>query len=209
MKTAKELGITEQQRANLAKLAFNLQKHAKTVKKHFKMSYFATLRDYDGDVHVLVQQPDKVKNIFSEIQQGKCNTSCCALGWAPAFGIEAKSNREGWQRYGARNFIGPNDRKKSSATYSNNVFNFLFAAYWPNSPMQAAKRIAWFLKFGPRAEWTQEDNNLVDGVLPKGFKAFKPNWKSLPSIVGNYTKKRQVKKYTAAEASFEDTGMGW
>jgi hypothetical protein len=123
MKTAKELGITEEQRYNLAKLAlfFISGGHRKSKVKFDIKNFF---------VRGLCYRWTTVNNAVYD-----CNTSACLIGFGPLAGIR--------KDYG-RTFT---DYCRSFFAEGFN-YDFLFDWKHTNTIASGVRRISYFLKFG-------------------------------------------------------------
>lgn len=109
-------------RQNFAKLALYLWETDIPADK-FDMTYYG----FNGTHEVGVNE---VSSCYNE-----CGACACALGHAVLAGIEPKKSRS-WLNYCDDNFV-----------YStrSRVWEFCFAAHWPDCPKFAAMRIAYML----------------------------------------------------------------
>jgi hypothetical protein len=163
MKTAEELGITEQQRTNLAKLAVGIRKlKPNGYKGEFMMNHLCG--EIEGNVNF---EPYESVDAFRE-----CGTCGCLLGHAPFLGIEALHS-EDWDDYSERVF-----------GYCWLNITWLFCSLWPNDKEFAAKRIAWVLKMGwpERNQYFLEVNNYM---VIDGFDQFQPDWEAFEKLANS------------------------
>jgi hypothetical protein len=159
MKTAEELGITEQQRINLAKLAVGIRK-LKDSDEYQGTFYMRTLCRKGNTYHPVT--PSESVKAFHE-----CGTYGCLLGHGPFLGIKA-DQFDSWRSYSERQFGG------------NWVsFDWIFDCQWPNNKRMATKRIAWMLSKGYPAHYRIDVNNRV---YPRGYENFRPDWKSIEKL---------------------------
>lgn len=118
MKIAKELGITEEQRINLARLTI-------FVFDHVDEDRF-DIRSYHSEV------------LFPYRARYECGASACFCGFGPLAGIEPLED-EVWIDYAGRCF---------GAVEGSDLISFLFSGLHVNDVVAATKRSAYFLEHG-------------------------------------------------------------
>lgn len=125
MKTAYELGITEKQRYNLAKLAlFFLKGGHRKIKTKFNIkSWF---------------ESKGIECHPSKVEYNTCGTSACLVGFGQAAGIENSSHALFFSCYCEVEFTNSN-------TY---IYQFLFDFAHTNTIAAGVRRIFYFLKNG-------------------------------------------------------------
>lgn len=126
MKTAEELGITEQQRKNIAILAVYVHEHAKP--EEFNMNNFRLNE---------VGYPTWRAN-------NHCKTSACLAGHGPDAGIKIEGDDEDWVVYVERNFTG----QREMFSCKSEIYKYLFEEKHVNTIKAAVKRCSYFLEFG-------------------------------------------------------------
>lgn len=120
LKSAKELGITERQRRNIAKLTM-------FVKNCVHSSSFSIL-SYNCNF------------AFASDPHYECGTTACFCGYGPLAGVKA-NRTERWGDYSQRCFTG----KKGGAS---RIWNLLFSTKHINNKKLAVLRGAYFLMHG-------------------------------------------------------------
>lgn len=156
MKTAKELGITEKQRYNLAKLALFFLRggHRKTKTKFNIKNWFGVKG---------VSQPHP-----SRVEYNTCGTSACLVGFGLAAGVRNSSDSLYFSGYCSEEFTNNN-------TY---IYQFLFDFAHTNTIAAGVRRIAYFLENGlPPFNGTSLEREEVSD---------KPDRKMLNKIVKDY-----------------------
>jgi len=157
----KELEATEEQRANLDKLATYLEALPEGY-DHFDMRwYFEALDDFDAldDFEALGLTPD---TDIVALSSGRCTTEhlnvcgtvACAIGHGPAAGV-APQGGEGWSDYTIRAF-GDGENDTSDRDTRVGVYTWAFHEAWAhydNTPLGAAQRIRYALKHGVPILW--------------------------------------------------------
>ena len=117
---------TDEQRANLTKLADHLSKLPRDC-DHFDMGNFAS----NPQIDLLPEDSLTPFRVYES--RHECGTTACAAGYGPLIGIEAKAN-ESWGGYIRRVF-------GVEITGDIDFYNYLFDQRWPNDPKAAANRI--------------------------------------------------------------------
>ena len=159
----KELDATEEQRANLDKLATYLEALPEEY-DHFDMRwYFNELAGLDAldDFEALGLAPDTdtdtvalSSGLVGTEHLNVCGTVACAIGHGPAAGV-APQGGEGWSDYTIRAF-GDGENDTSDRDTRVGVYTWAFHEAWAhydNTPQGAAQRIRYALKHGVPILW--------------------------------------------------------
>ena len=136
------LELTDQQRANLLKLAEGLLTLPDLIESqglHFSMKdFFKT------------EPRSPKRRIASTIEDYNCGTAACALGYGPYLGITPNPGEDSWFDYADEAF-GTCTPGRMVTDAQSMLWNWLFSNRWTsldNTPDGAARRIFWFLKNG-------------------------------------------------------------
>lgn len=156
MKTFTELGITEEQYKNIAKLIIFVKD--KVAPPKFNIS------NYYGGNNVYTDYPIQAKY--------ECGTTACFCGYGPLAGIKPLKD-ELWQDYAGRCFSANNDADLDNK----NIFRLLFDVDHINDKIAAVKRGAYFLQYGLPS--TTYDFMLENWEVPDNFR---PQWKKIKAI---------------------------
>ena len=138
---------TEEQRANLDKLATYLESLPDDYKKFSMYSFFCgPISESEFDLETVAK---RIKN-----GANPCGTVACAIGHGPAAGISVNDPEiHGWfsyakVRFGALNhWVGSVDENSEGSR----LWSWLFASEWhttDNTVKGAAARIRWYLQHG-------------------------------------------------------------
>ena len=118
---------TDEQRANLTKLADHLSKLPRDC-DHFNMGDFAK--------NCMQKEQQDVLSPFQAYEsRHECGTTACAAGYGPLIGIEPQHD-ENWGAYIKRVF-----GVRITGYIILDFYNYMFDARWPNDPKAAANRI--------------------------------------------------------------------
>ena len=188
---------TEEQRANLDKLATYLESLSDDYKKFSMYSFFCgPISESEFDLETVAK---RIKN-----GANPCGTVACAIGHGPAAGISVNDPEiHGWfsyakVRFGALNhWVGSVDENSEGSR----LWSWLFASEWhttDNTVKGAAARIRWYLQHGIPDNWEQQrlgnaplcyrpqvlsEDEQPDPSLPQFIRLEKAAGKTIQSVV--------------------------
>lgn len=200
LKTSEELGITERQRVNLAKLTTHVRRtyggRDRGGRCAFYMGQYGLAWDDDDSLIEYMKKypprgatyPVDPQELLSRAACDPCGTAACFAGHGPMAGVKPKDG-ENWCGYVSRVFVptGPvriEDGQLIVGSFA--AWCFLFGETWPDDPMLAARRGAYFLQRGLPDPLPARDVGRRDAIvrwMESGFlRGFRAEWKEIEKL---------------------------
>lgn len=208
-KTAQELGITERQRINIARLTAYVHRiySRRTAGERcaFRMSVYGIASRCGEDLtkarsakqwSAASSAARRLTPFMISIRTAlatRCDTAACFAGHGPMAGIEPEQY-DTWSQYVRREFVSceryvvtaGQPWPEGRCVGEHVAWAYLFASQWPDDPIHAARRGACFLQHGiprPVPGYFSTEDDAVARWLARGFPhGFRARWKEIEKL---------------------------
>lgn len=182
LKTADELGVTEEQRQNLAKLSVGMRDlRPNGYKGSLEMGGYCQIYDLEEPDDDPDEEPEPHE---SAAALHNCGTTACLVGHAPYLGIGLEhvdalvNESDQWSKYCRRTF----------GTKSGELWVWMFGPCWEDSALDAIKRVAYTLQTGHPCKADAADLPMLCGEAPDypdDYAEFEPDWPAIEALAAS------------------------